>query len=81
MLKQTRLMSLVESLCNTGSGFIVAYSAWLWVLPSLFGIETRPGRGFLVTVFFTVLSIARGYIWRRWFVRREGREDAAQKEG
>jgi len=82
MEKQTRLMSLVETSCNVGSGFLLSYLSWLWVIPVLFDMEAIADHGFGVTLYYTSLSLTRGYIWRRSFARRKERaEDAAQEEG
>lgn len=65
---QTRKGSLLEVCCNVGSGFVVAYFVWLFLIPVLFpDIKTNASQGFGVTSVFTVVSVARGYVWRRLF--------------
>ena len=66
-LLQSRVESFVENLLSTGSGFILAYLSWLYLIPVVFEIETNPAQGLGITTFFTVLSIARGFLWRRYF--------------
>lgn len=68
-MNQTRLASLIEAAINTLIGFVIAYLAWppaAW----FFGIEYQHSQQFGIVLFFTVLSVARGYVVRRWFNRR-----------
>lgn len=68
---QSRGKSLVEVVLSTATGFVLSYLSWLYVLPWVFGIETHAGRGVGVILYFTTLSILRGYIWRRSFNGKE----------
>lgn len=70
---QSRLGSLVEQLFNVGSGFILASLAWQFVVKPVWNIETSVAENLQITAFFTVLSIARGYVWRRLFNHRASR--------
>ncbi len=63
---QTRWESLIEGCLNTASGFIIAWILTLTVLP-LFGYQVSVGKGFWITVIFTVVSVIRNYVWRRYF--------------
>lgn len=67
---QSRLGSFVEQLFNVGSGFILASLAWQFVVKPVWNIETSVAENLQITMFFTVLSIARGYVWRRLFEAR-----------
>ncbi len=67
MSSQTRSMSLVESIANTGAGFLVS----LVLQISLFyfmAIETTTSQNLLMSGVFTVASLVRGYVMRRLFV-------------
>lgn len=66
-MKQTRTMSAIESVCNVGSGFIIAMIIWRCVVTPFLGIEVSYAKNLQVTAIFTVVSITRGYIWRRLF--------------
>jgi len=66
-MTQSRKASALESVVNVGSGFVVAYLTWLYLIPWLWGIPTRMDRGLGVTLTFTVISIIRCYVWRRIF--------------
>ena len=65
-MKQTRLESLIEVCLNVAIGFVVSYSAWPFVA-HLYGIPYSAVQNFGITCIFTVLSITRSYIVRRWF--------------
>ena len=67
MTSQTRSMSLVESIANTGAGFALS----LLIQISLFylmSIETTTTQNLLMSGVFTVASLVRGYLMRRLFV-------------
>jgi hypothetical protein len=66
---QTRLLSLIESLVNVGSGFIISLVLWQWLVAPAFGYEVTIGTNLALTSIFTVTSVARGYLWRRFFAR------------
>ena len=68
-MNQTRLGSLIETIINTLIGFTVSFFAWP-VAAVIFRIEYTQGQHWGVVVFFTVISVARGYIVRRWFNAR-----------
>ena len=63
---QTRLQSLIEVAANVASGFVVAWLTGLWVYP-LLGYHVSAGTNTTITVIFTVVSVVRSYLWRRWF--------------
>lgn len=66
MAKQTRRASLIESVSNTAIGFGVALASQMIVFP-WFGINIPFSSNVLITVIFTGVSIARGFILRRAF--------------
>lgn len=70
IVSQTRLGSLVEQLLNIGSGFIISSLLWAWVVQPVWGIQTSFAENLQITSLFTVVSVVRGYCWRRAFVRR-----------
>jgi hypothetical protein len=65
-VQQTKLESLVEVCLNVAIGFCVSYAAWPFVA-HFYGIPYSPMQNFGITCMFTVLSITRSYIVRRWF--------------
>jgi hypothetical protein len=55
---------MIEVGANYVSGFIVAYLVYRFiVMPN----PWLAGKPFTVTLIFTVVSVARSYIWRRFF--------------
>jgi len=65
-MNQTRLESLIETIINTLIGFILSFIAWP-VAAALFNMPYNHGQHFGIVLFFTVVSVARGYVIRRWF--------------
>ena len=67
-MNQTKLESLFEKLCSTGSGFLVALAMWEYVIRPLVKSEILSiDHSLTITLIFTVVSIIRGYFWRRFF--------------
>jgi hypothetical protein len=65
-MKQSRLMSLVESLANVLVGFGVAVATQIAVFP-LFGLTVTITENLLIGLIFTAVSIVRSYALRRSF--------------
>jgi len=65
-MKQSRLMSLVESLANVLVGYGVAVATQMLVFP-LFGLAVTVTENLLIGLIFTVVSIVRSYALRRGF--------------
>ncbi len=68
-MQQTKLGSLYESLMNIIIGYCVAIGSQLLIFP-LFGIHIPLSSNLLIGAWFTVISLARSYIIRRWFNAR-----------
>ena len=69
VLGQTKLQSLIESITNVVIGYIVAVISNAAILP-LFGVNLAFSDNMLIGVWFTVISVIRGYFVRRWFNKR-----------
>ena len=67
MTSQTRSMSLVESIANTGAGFLVSLVLQISLF-SLMSIETTTTQNLLMSGVFTIASLVRGYLMRRLFI-------------
>jgi hypothetical protein len=65
-VSQSRLGSFIEAWANILVGFGISYAANLIVLP-LFGYDITAGDAFWVGLVFTLISLARSYVIRRWF--------------
>ncbi len=72
-MTQSRLMSLVEAVANTGVGYLVAVATQFAVFP-FFGISVTLAGNLAIGAVFTVVSVIRGYLLRRLFeaFRRTG---------
>ena len=65
-MKQSRLMSLAESLANVLVGYGVAVITQVVVFP-LFGLVVTVTENMLIGLIFTAVSIVRSYALRRSF--------------
>lgn len=66
---QTKKQSLTEAITNTAVGFIISLAATFVIFP-LVGVESTGTKNVIITVFYTVISIARGYLIRRIFNKK-----------
>ena len=66
---QTKLESLTEAIINTFIGFVIAFISQLVFFP-IVGIDVTLGQNFILTVLFTIVSIIRTYIIRRYFNKK-----------
>jgi hypothetical protein len=74
-MKQSRLMSLVESLANVLVGYGVALATQMVVFP-LFGLTVTVTENLLIGLIFTAVSIIRSYTLRRGFEALRLRQSA-----
>lgn len=65
---QSKLMSWVETLTSTAVGYTVAVTSQILIFP-FYGIEIPLHQNLTIGVWFTAISIARGYVVRRTFNR------------
>lgn len=66
-MSQTKFGSVVESLANIAVGFAINFTANMLILP-LFGFDTlTASKAFGIGLIFTLISLARSYVLRRWF--------------
>jgi len=65
-MKQSRLMSILETVLSTAIGFAVALLTQLAVFPWL-GFDPPLSTNLLITVIFTIVSILRQFFVRRLF--------------
>lgn len=68
-MTQTRIGSLIESLVNIAVGFCLAMITNSIVMPA-FGYHVTARDNFWITVSFTVVSLVRQYLLRRFFNAR-----------
>ena len=68
-MDQTRLGSLIEAGINVLIGFAINMAANFVILP-LVGFEITLQQNLFIGVLYTLVSVARSYIVRRWFNAR-----------
>ena len=66
---QSKLESLSEAVFNTFIGFVIAFISQLVFFP-IVGIEANLAQNFILTILFTLVSIIRTYIIRRYFNKK-----------
>ena len=65
-MNQTRLGSFIEAWINVAIGFAINFCANLLILP-LIGFHISVGQNLFIGVLYTVISVLRSYVIRRWF--------------
>lgn len=68
MSGQSKRGSMAEACLNVAIGYGVALVSQLVVFP-LYGIHVPLSTNVAIGVWFTVISLARSYVLRRWFNR------------
>ena len=67
---QPKKWSLFEAFCNSLSGIFISWLVTLFILPPMLDVEIAADDALVVTLMYTVISVARSYIWRRLFNRK-----------
>ncbi len=67
-MAQTKKGSLIESISNVIIGYTVALLSQLLIFP-MFDIHVPITDNLAIGAWFTVISLARSYVIRRWFNR------------
>ena len=65
-MKQTRKQSFIEANVNTFFGFLISYVTLL-ILNSVYGMDLSMMDSLEVTLVFTIVSVGRNFMIRRWF--------------
>ena len=68
-MMQTRTASFIEAVINVAIGFVVSLVITALVMPA-YGHHVTWSQNLQITGIFTVASIARSYVVRRWFNAR-----------
>ncbi|POF89684.1 DUF7220 family protein [Pseudomonas putida] len=68
-MSQSKIESLIETIINTAIGFLAALASQLIVFPMV-GIDASISTNLEIGAWFTVISVVRGYVIRRWFNAR-----------
>jgi len=59
-------MSLIETIVSVCIGLVVSFISQLWVF-NLYDIHMTLNQNLTITLYFTAISIVRGYAIRRFF--------------
>lgn len=65
-MKQSKKQSFLESTTNTALGFVINFIATFIIFP-IMEIDSTFVKNIGVTMFFTAISLLRGYLVRRYF--------------
>lgn len=79
-MAQTKLGSIAEAWANIAVGFSINFTA-NWLILPLFGFhDLTLKNNFIIGILYTVISLVRSYVLRRWFNGlRFGNTDAPNK--
>jgi hypothetical protein len=66
---QTKIQSLKESLLNILIGYVTALASQLLIFP-LFDINVQFSDNLLIGAYFTIISLLRSYVIRRYFNKK-----------
>lgn len=66
---QSRAHSFLETCTNTAIGYLVAVGSQIVIFP-FFGVHVPVSANFKIGLWFTLISIVRGYLLRRFFTKR-----------
>jgi len=69
---QTKLQSFIEAVTNVIIGYVVAVLSQIFIFP-LFGIYVSLSDNLLIGLYFTIISLFRSYLLRRYFNWRHNR--------
>lgn len=67
--QQSKKSSMIEAIVNVFSGAVIAFTITEVSAPYL-GIEITGTANLKLTIILTIVSVIRGYLWRRFFNRR-----------
>lgn len=65
-MSQRRRHSVAEAVMNTFSGLLISFAAGFVIYPA-YGYDIPAWEIGQITLIFTVISIGRGYVWRRFY--------------
>ncbi len=65
-MSQSRVHSAIEACANTAVGYSVAIASQVAIFP-LFDIHVPLSSNMAIGAWFTIISLVRSYVLRRWF--------------
>lgn len=64
---QRPLISLLEQIINLGTGFFISVCVMMYFITPVYDLPLNAAQNVSITIIFTGISIARGFIFRRIF--------------
>lgn len=83
-MTQTRLGSFIEAWMNVLIGFGINFLANMWILPAYGFTSLTWQTNFEIGLLYTVISVTRSYVVRRWFnqmLHRAAQRLAGERNG
>jgi hypothetical protein len=69
-MNNIKKIALVESIVNVGTGLILSALIFQPIIFYVYNINLDIRDGFVIAIYFTLISVLRGYIWRLFFHKR-----------
>jgi len=69
---QTKKQSIIETITSILIGYIISLVSLFIIFPIL-GIESNSGKNIIISFYFTVISLIRGYYVRRYFNKKQNK--------
>jgi len=66
-VKNLKKLAIIESLTNVGSGLLLSVFIAQPIIFYFYNINLNTSDNVIIAVYFTLISILRGYIWRIYF--------------
>ncbi len=66
-MEQSKKKSALEAVVSTLAGFWASYFFWIFLIAPLYNLPISHSMNFQITLWFTLLSLVRGYGVRRLF--------------
>lgn len=64
---QSKIESLLEKSLDTISGFILSVLLFQFIIIPMYNLNSKSYDSIEIVLMFTIVSIIRGYMWRRVF--------------
>ncbi len=68
--KMSKRLAWAESIVNVGSGLLLSILLIQPIVFSWYDIQLQLNQNIGIAIIFTIVSVVRGYIWRRWFHKK-----------
>lgn len=66
-MKNLHSLAIFESISNVGSGLLISIIIAQPIIFYLYDIHLSLADNVVIAIYFTVISIIRGYVWRIYF--------------